>query len=84
MSHSLDFAVRTGLNDHLKTLNTDAQDCLKGYVLRVVVHKVGLFMYIVHSKVVVVMMAVVEVIIIVLVDDESGRNIQCMYIHMAT
>ena len=33
--------VRTGVSDHLKTLNQDAQDSLRSYVLRVVVHKVS-------------------------------------------
>ena len=36
------FAVRTGVSDHLRTLNKDAQDNLRSYVLRVVVHKVSL------------------------------------------
>lgn len=40
------YTVRTGLKDHLQTLNQDAQDCLKSYVLRVVVHKVSsVYMY---------------------------------------
>lgn len=33
--------VRTGVSDHLRTLDSDAQDCLRSYVLRVVVHKVS-------------------------------------------
>ena len=40
--HKFFFAVRTGVSDHLKTLNKDAQDNLRSYVLRVVVHKVSL------------------------------------------
>ena len=34
------YTVRTGLTDHLKTLNADAHDLLRSYVLRIVVHKV--------------------------------------------
>lgn len=40
----LKHAVRTGLKDHLQTLNLDAEDCLKSYVLSVVVHKVRLML----------------------------------------
>ena len=36
------YTVRTGLSDHLKTLNTDAHDLLRSYVLRVVVHKASI------------------------------------------
>ena len=33
--------VRTGISDHLRTLDKDARECLKSYVPRVVVHKVS-------------------------------------------